>query len=60
MEEAARKEGFTRAGERVYVIVKPSPAPSQPAPDLSVGDRAAKQVGGAVGAIQNWWSSLWH
>ncbi|MEO6795843.1 MAG: septum formation initiator family protein [Candidatus Dormibacter sp.] len=60
MEEAARKEGFTRAGEQVYVIVKPSPAPSQPAPDLSVGARASKQVGGVVGAVQNWWSNLWH
>jgi len=60
MEEAARKEGFTRAGEHVYVIVKPSPAVAQPALAPGAVTSASKQVGGVVGAIENWWRSLWH
>gem|GEM_PF-4817325 len=56
MEEAARKEGYTRAGEQVYVIVKPSPAAEQPLAPPRVG----QQVSGAVGAIQKWWRNLWH
>ena len=60
MEEAARREGFTRAGEQVYVIVKPSPAVTQPVAAPNAGEEASKQVGGLVGAIENWWRSLWH
>jgi cell division protein FtsB len=60
MEEAARKQGFTRTGEQVYVIVKPSAAAQQPAPEPGVAQQASKQVSGMVGAIQNWWRNLWH
>ena len=60
MEEAARKEGFTRAGEQVYVIVKPSAAVTQPVATPNAGEQAGKQVDGVVGAIENWWRSLWH
>jgi cell division protein FtsB len=60
MEEAARKEGYTKNGEQVYVIVKPSPVAEQPLAAPSVGQQAGKQVSGAVGAIQKWWRSLWH
>ncbi len=58
MEEAARKQGFTRAGESVYVIVKPSPAVAQPSAAPSSGP-ANKQVGGVVSAVEKWWQSLW-
>ena len=60
MEEAARKEGYTRNGEQVYVIVKPSPVAEQPVADPGVGQQASKQVTGVVGAIQKWWRTLWH
>jgi cell division protein FtsB len=60
MEEEARKEGYTRAGEQVYVIVKPSPAAEQPVAPPNVGQQAGKQVSGAVGAIEKWWRNLWH
>jgi hypothetical protein len=60
LEEAARKQGYTRPGEQVYVIVKPTPAATQPAAPPSVGQQAGKQVGGAVEAIQRWWRNLWH
>ena len=59
-EEAARKEGYTRAGEQVYVIVKPTPAAEQPTAPPSVGQQAGKQVSGVIGAIQKWWGNLWH
>jgi cell division protein FtsB len=60
MEEQARKEGYTRAGEQLYVIVKPSPVAQQPVAPPSVGQQAGKQVSGVVGAIQKWWRNLWH
>ncbi|MDQ6883593.1 MAG: septum formation initiator family protein [Candidatus Dormibacteraeota bacterium] len=60
MEEAARKQGFTRAGEQVYVIVKPSPAVAQPSAAPSSAAPASKQVGGVVSAVEKWWQSLWH
>jgi cell division protein FtsB len=60
MEEAARKEGFTRSGEQVYVIVKPRATAAQPGLGLTTGAPGSKQVGGVVGAIESWWRSLWH
>lgn len=69
MEEAARKAGFARPGEQVYVIVKPggSAAPAavgEPAsPGVApghAGRRWVRQDGGVVGAIENWWRNLWH
>ena len=68
MEEAARKSGFARPGEQVYVIVKPSesaaPAAVGGSPSLgavpSVKRPAVKQDGGVIGTIENWWRNLWH
>jgi cell division protein FtsB len=70
MEEAARKSGFARPGEQVYVIVKPSdsgvPAAVGRSASPSVGPStitrrtAGKQDGGVIGTIENWWRSLWH
>ena len=70
MEEAARKAGYTRQGEQVYVIVKPSdsappatvgtsPAPGV-APSPSIRGPVAKHEGGVIGAIKEWWRNLWH
>jgi cell division protein FtsB len=72
MEEAARKAGFARPGEQVYVIVKPSDsaaaaavgesaAPSV-APSAGVRRAAAKPAGGlgVIDAVEKWWRSLWH
>jgi cell division protein FtsB len=69
MEEAARKAGFARPGEQVYVIVKPSDsaAPaivggmaSPRAVPSSVSERTAGKRDGVIGTIQKWWRSLWH
>lgn len=71
LEEAARKAGFARPGEQVYVIVKPSQAASAavgeaatPSPVTSgrrsVDRRMATANGGVIGAIENWWRNLWH
>ena len=70
MEEAARKAGFARPGEQVYVIVKPSnsAAPAAVGPSASPGAAsstvirrtAGKHDGGVIGTIENWWRSLWH
>jgi cell division protein FtsB len=72
MEEAARKAGFARPGEQVYVIVKPSDSAAAAAvgetaaPGVvpsAVGRRAtAKPAGGAgvIDAIEKWWRNLWH
>jgi cell division protein FtsB len=68
MEEAARKEGFARPGEQVYVIVKDSAAPAtvgaSPAPGVapspSIRGPVAKREGGVIGAIKEWWRNLWH
>jgi len=69
MEEAARKAGFARPGEQVYVIVKqsdsaaaaavgetaaPSAAPS------AVVRKATKGGGGVIDTVEKWWRSLWH
>lgn len=71
MEEAARKAGFTRPGEQVYVIVKPSASASaavgeaaapNPVPKVAgnATKRTAKNDGGVIGVIENWWRNLWH
>ena len=75
MEEAARRAGFTKPGEQVYVIVKPSDAasaatvgeavsPSPPGPVVSAGTRRARSAtrngGGVIGTIEQWWRTLWH
>ena len=73
LEEAARKAGFARPGEQVYVIVKPSDAASPVAageaatrspvssPSHQVVDRATgKHDGGVIGSIEQWWRNLWH
>jgi len=70
MEEAARKAGFARPGEQVYVIVKPSDSASLAAVGTSAAPRVApspsirgpivKHDGGVIGKIQEWWRNLWH
>ena len=70
MEEAARKAGFSRPGEQVYVIVKPSDsalpatvgASATPgvAPSPAIRGPVAKHDGGVIGKIQDWWRNLWH
>jgi len=69
MEEAARKAGFARPGESVYVIVKPSDAPAATAAvggsaataaPSAVTRRSADKHGGVIGTVENWWRSLWH
>ena len=72
LEEAARKAGFARPGEQVYVIVKPSDSASAvavgeaaaPTPVASahaaVVRTASKNGGGVIGAIEHWWRNLWH
>jgi cell division protein FtsB len=68
MEEAARKSGFARPGEQVYVIVKPSDSatPAAIGPSASPGTApsarrsAVKDDGGVIGRIENWWRNLWH
>ena len=67
MEEAARKSGFARPGEQVYVIVKPSDSATSAAGSASPGaapsarQAASKQDGGGIiGSIEKWWRNLWH
>jgi cell division protein FtsB len=68
MEEAARKSGFARPGEQVYVIVKPSDSATpaavgtsaSPATAPSARRSASKDDGGVIGKIENWWRNLWH
>ena len=70
MEEAARKAGFSRPGEQVYVIVKPSDsalpaavgtsAAPGVAPSPAIRGPVAKHDGGVVGKIQDWLRNLWH
>jgi cell division protein FtsB len=66
LEEAARKQGYTRPGEQVYVIVKPSDstAPVNHAgtgkPKPAPGTRTGGQNGGVIGAIEDFWRNLWH
>jgi cell division protein FtsB len=69
MEEAARKAGFAKPGEQVYVIVKPSDSAAPavggtvaPAASASgaIQRTANKQEGGVIGAVKTWWRNLWH
>jgi cell division protein FtsB len=68
LEEAARKSGFARPGEQVYVIVKPSDSATPAAVGASVSPRTApsasrsaiKDDGGVIGRIENWWRNIWH
>jgi cell division protein FtsB len=70
MEEAARKAGFSKPGEQVYVIVKPSdsalpaavgtPAAPRVASSPAIPGAVAKHDGGVIGAIKEWWRNLWH
>ena len=73
LEEAARKAGFAKPGEQVYVIVKPSDAASpvavgeaaSPSPVVGALSRgvhrtAGKPGGGVIGSIEQWWRNLWH
>jgi len=75
MEEEARKYGFARPGENVYIIVRPSPSPagvggSSESAGAGSGGRAGHAQGGGSGgrggvggvwhAIERWWSNLWH
>jgi cell division protein FtsB len=70
MEEAARRAGFAKPGEQVYVIVKPSDSASPaavggsasplPVPSAVTHRIATKHDGGVIGTIENWWRNLWH
>ena len=72
MEEAARRSGFARPGEQVYVIVKPSDSAAAAAvgegaapsvvPSAVVRRATAKHVGGigVIDTVEKWWRSLWH
>lgn len=73
MEEAARKAGFARPGEQVYVIVRPSDPASAaavgesapPSPVPGAGEHAnrksaTRNKGGVIGTIEQWWRSVWH
>jgi len=70
MEEAARKAGFARPGEQVYVIVKPGGSASPAAaggsaspgvqPGATARRGAGKRDGGVIGAIEDFWRNLWH
>jgi cell division protein FtsB len=68
MEEAARKSGFARPGEQVYVIVKPSDSATPAAVGVLASPGTAPSAtrpvvrddGGVIGRIENWWRNLWH
>jgi hypothetical protein len=70
MEEAARRAGFSRPGEQVYVIVKPSelalPATARASalprvsPSPAIRGPIVKHDGGVIGTVQQWWRNLWH
>jgi cell division protein FtsB len=68
LEEAARKEGFSKPGEQVYVIVRPSSsatvsagsARSSAPPKSGKRQMTRTRDGGVIGAIENWWRNLWH
>lgn len=68
LEEAARKEGFAKPGEQVYVIVRPSSsavasvgaALNSAPPKTGKRQTTRRQDGGVIGAIENWWRNLWH
>jgi cell division protein FtsB len=69
MEEAARKAGFARPSEQVYVIVKPSGSAAAAVGESAVPSvvpsavgrpATAKHGGSVVDAIEKWWRNLWH
>ena len=63
MEEEARKYGFARPSEHVYIIVKPSPSAVGANAPVSGGRDAHLQSGGVIRAwqaVERWWSNLWH
>jgi len=69
MEEAARRAGFARPSEQVYVIVKPTGSAGAAAvgesavPSLAgaaTRQAATKHGGGVIDAIEKWWRNLWH
>ena len=72
LEEAARRAGFAKPGEQVYVIVKPSNTAAasavgesaSPSPVASAarqaGRTATRSGGGVIGTIEQWWRNLWH
>jgi hypothetical protein len=68
LEEAARKEGVSKPGEQVYVIVRPSSSATASAgsvrssapPKSGKRQTTRRQDGGVIGAIENWWRDLWH
>jgi cell division protein FtsB len=63
MEEEARKYGFARPSENVYIIVKPSPSPAAPTGSSAGTSRVESHPGGVSGAWQSvvrWWRNLWH
>ncbi len=59
LEEAARKQGYARSSERVYVIVSPSGAAADAAPARATSARH-NDGGGVLGTIARWWRNLWH
>jgi len=67
LEEAARREGFAKPGEQVYVIVRPSVSAvfsagsgeTSAAPKAGRRPATRRQDGGVIGAIETWWRNLW-
>ena len=65
LEESARKAGFARPGEQVYVIVKPSGTAAStvggtPSPRVARPTQVKNHDGGIIGAIERWFSDLGH
>lgn len=66
MEEEARRYGFARPSEQVYIIVKPSPSPAAAttgATTAATGKRASQAgaagVSGVWQTVVRWWRNLW-
>jgi cell division protein FtsB len=60
LEEAARKQGYARSSERVYVIVSPSGAAGDTTVGFPASTRARQNDGGVLGSVARWWRNLWH
>jgi cell division protein FtsB len=60
LEEAARKQGYARSSERVYVIVSPSGAAGDATAGLPAATRPRQNDGGVLGTVARWWRNLWH
>ena len=66
VEELARKQGFTRPGEQLYVIVSPGPKASVPASGPTAATQAGDSShrsssqgdGGLLARIVRWFSGL--